>query len=170
MRLAALMVFLALTAHGSIIQKILRANQVPPLAGTCSVAATVTGAGSDFMYDWSPLSQSFSTNADLTICGFSFEIVVANSTRSHVEIRTAPNGGGTLLATSSTVTTASGWNSYSFYPPVGYTANTMVYVTYVCDSVDSLSLQSGVCAAGQSYYGATAITGETLLFELDSLQ
>jgi hypothetical protein len=170
MRLAALILIVAMSVHGSVIEKILRANQIAPLTGACSEFATANGPSSDFIYDWAPMSQSFCVNADHFICGFSFDVAFVSSTSSHVEIRTAPNGGGTLLATSSSVPTVSGWNSYSFYPPVGYAANTTVYVTYVCDSVDSLSLQSGSCATGQSYNGATAISGETLKFELDTLQ
>ena len=107
-------------------------------------------------------SVAFTPTATVTIC----EVVWTpgdgiNSTTSHTEIRTASNGGGSLLATSSSVTPVA-WTeeTNTFSSPLTVTGGTTVYITRVANGTDNMRLDT---PASQTGFTAVSYDGSSLV-------
>lgn len=142
-------------------------STVPSGGGsTCSQFAKAAGTFYDDVSSASVLSQAFTTNKTVKICAINKANGHAiTSTSAHYEIRTAVNGGGSLLASSDTITPSGAWatDTYPFTVPYEVTSNTTVYITYVGNgSPDywqiSIDIGPDPTGLGLGYEGSTAIT------------
>jgi hypothetical protein len=133
----------------------------PLVVGTVgSAVAKVAAAPVDWVGNWSLLSQSLTLSSNVQISAIKANLQAINSTSAHFEIRTASNGGGTNLGSSSTVTSlTTGWNTFNFSTPVNVPAGTTVYLTYVSSGVDFWFLANDTIATGQAFNGTNPADG-----------
>ena len=116
-------------------------------------------------------SQQVSNTTTITICGAGF-YSGSGDTGNYIEIRTAPNGGGSLLATSGTANMSPGWTVFTFATPYTVTAGSVVYATLIRNGGNSIYQNFGVNqeGIGDSYSGASPLADTTWNFILDTVQ
>ena len=137
---------------------------------TCTmlVSNEVTNYNSD-SWGGTP-SQQVSNTVSMTICGAGF-YSSSGDTGNYLEIRTAPDGGGTLLTTSETLSMGVGWTVFSFSSPYTVAPGTVVYVNLIRNGGNNVRLvftanQEGL---GASYLGASPIS-DSWNFMLNTVQ
>jgi hypothetical protein len=133
---------------------------------TCTLFAQLgSGYNSQLSGENGTPSVALTPTTTISLCKVTWG-VGANiySTSSHIEVRTAANGGGTLLATNSSPLTPAPWTgeTYTFATPLVVTGGTTVYVTRVAsDGRDSLILENEAAQSGftaVSYFITSALT------------
>ena len=128
--------------------------------GTNQPYVLVSGTPADWIGTSSKLSQSLKPSATVAINTIKAQLQNVTSTSAHFEIRTAANGGGTLLGSSAAIApAASTWNTFVFAAPVTVASGATVYLTYVSNSTDLWFLARDSTATGQAYNGSSLADG-----------